>query len=322
MVLDLNKCLGCQTCTVACKKLWTSDLGQEGMWWNHVETKPGEGWPRGWERMNPVNTSGAVGGMPTPATLGRPWSFGFEEQDNKDVFGPGDQQEPWGPNWDEDIGGGTYPNSYYFYLPRMCNHCANPACVPVCPNQAIYKRERDGIVLIDDTQCKGTRLCHMACPYKKIYFTEAKGVSQKCIFCFPRVEKGTAPACARQCPGRLRYVGFADDPAGPIHALVKKWKVALPLHPEFGTEPNVFYVPPRAPATYDTEGRLQSAPRIPLAYLVQLFGDGVQSALDTLERERAVARSGRRSELMDLLIGYRFSDRFRIPVARAEGTIT
>ena len=97
-----------------------------------------------------------------------------------------------------------------------------------------------------------------ACPYKKIYFNEIQKVSQKCIFCFPRVEKGVAPACARQCPGRLRYVGYLDDEKGPIHKLVKQWKVALPLHAEFGTEPNVYYVPPLSPTGLAGNGNLDA----------------------------------------------------------------
>ena len=67
--------------------------------------------------------------------------------------------------------------------------------------------------------------------------TSMRNVSQHCIGCFPRIEHGVAPACVRQCPGRAAFVGFLDDAGGPIHKLVEKWKVALPLHPEYGTEP-------------------------------------------------------------------------------------
>ena len=56
-----------------------------------------------------------------------------------------------------------------FYLPRLCEHCLNPACVAVCPSGAIYKREEDGIVLVDQNRCRGWRMCISACPYKKIY---------------------------------------------------------------------------------------------------------------------------------------------------------
>ncbi len=55
MVIDLNKCIGCQTCTVACKKLWTSGEGQESTWYNNVETRPGTGWPKDYLTMTPPN---------------------------------------------------------------------------------------------------------------------------------------------------------------------------------------------------------------------------------------------------------------------------
>jgi ethylbenzene hydroxylase subunit beta/complex iron-sulfur molybdoenzyme family reductase subunit beta len=134
-----------------------------------------------------------------------------------------------------------------------------------------------------------------------------KGIAQKCIFCFPRVEKEVAPACARQCPGHVRYVGYLDDPEGPISKLVSKWEVALPLHAEYGTEPNVFYVPPIGPATFDEEGRFdESRSRIPIEYLRHLFGSKVDQALQTLKTEMLKARRGEESELIDLLISRRW----------------
>ena len=109
------------------------------------------------------------------------------------------------PNWDEDVGALMLGENYYFYLPRLCNHCTNPACLEACPRKAIYKRAEDGIVLVDQEQCEGYRYCMKACPYKKIYFNELLGKAQKCIFCYPRIEKGEVNACAKQCPGRLRW---------------------------------------------------------------------------------------------------------------------
>ncbi len=150
-----------------------------------------------------------------------------------------------------------------------------------------------------------------ACPYKKIYFNETKKVSQKCIFCFPRIEQGVANACARQCPGRVRFVGYRDDENAPIYKLVEKWKVAIPLHPEYETEPNVFYVPPIAPPRFDEDGDIDEAsPRIPEEYLVSLFGPPVLDALATLHDEMAKTRNGEKSELMDLLIAYKWKEMF------------
>ena len=132
-----------------------------------------------------------------------------------------------GPNWDEDTGAGEYPNSYYFYLPRICNHCSNPACLAACPRKAIYKREEDGIVLVDQSRCRGYQNCVAACPYKKVYYNPLFQRSEKCIFCFPRIEQGLPPACAKQCVGRIRFVGYLDDEESAVYQLVKEWKVAL-----------------------------------------------------------------------------------------------
>ena len=111
----------------------------------------------------------------------------------------------------------------------------------------VEQAQADGIVLVDEDRCRGYRFCMESCPYKKIYFNAATKVSQHCIGCFPRLEQGVAPACVRQCPGRAAFVGFKDDAGSAVYKLVEKWKVALPLHAEFGTEPNVFYVPPLSP---------------------------------------------------------------------------
>jgi DMSO reductase family type II enzyme iron-sulfur subunit len=217
----------------------------------------------------------------------------------------------WGPNWDEDQGGGEYPNSFLFYLPRLCNHCTRPICIEACPRNAMYKRKEDGIVLRDETRCRGYQFCLEACPYKKVYFNYVKKISQQCIFCFPRIEKGVAPACARQCPGRLVFVGYLDDKDGPIHKLVNEWEVALPLHPEYGTMPNVFYIPPLAPYRLNDDGSIdESTPRIPTEYLERLFGPRVNKALDTLKAEMAKTRRKEQSELMDTLIVYKWRELF------------
>jgi ethylbenzene hydroxylase subunit beta/complex iron-sulfur molybdoenzyme family reductase subunit beta len=319
MVMDLNKCVGCQTCTIACKTLWTGDEGMEYMWWQTVNTMPGKGTPKDWEDRDTMgggfkDGKPVVGKVPTGEEFGEAWEFNHQEvfynengQGGSSYLRPAGAPPSWGPNWEEDVGGGTFPNSFFFYLPRICNHCTHPACMEACPRSAIYKREDDGIVLISESECEGYRFCMEACPYKKIYFNQAKKVSQKCIFCFPRIEEGVATACARQCPGHVRYVGYLDDPEGPIYKLVQKWKVALPLHPEYGTEPNVFYVPPIGPAPLTEEGKFdESTSRIPLEYLSSLFGPGTEEALATLKSERAKYREGEPSELMDLLISRRW----------------
>ena len=79
---------------------------------------------------------------------------------------------------------------------------------------AIYKREQDGIVLIHLDKCKGTQQCVSSCPYAKPYFNPVSNKSNKCIGCFPRIEKGVATACVAQCVGRAMHVGFIDDVRG------------------------------------------------------------------------------------------------------------
>ncbi|WP_222428814.1 4Fe-4S dicluster domain-containing protein [Denitratisoma sp. DHT3] len=319
MVMDLNKCLGCHTCSVACKTLWTKDDGMEYMLFNTVNTMPGKGTPKDWETMGggfDAAGNAKPGQIPSRKDYGDAWQFSHEELyyggkgDSRHLEIKGAAPE-WGPNWDEDQGGGQFPNAYYFYLPRICNHCTHAACKEACPRGAIEKREEDGIVTVNEDRCRGYRFCQAACPYKKIYFNHQKKVAQKCIFCFPRIDEGVAPACARQCPGRIRFVGYRDDQEAPIWKLVDKWKVALPLHPEHGTDPNVFYVPPIGPAVFDETGDIdESQPRIPDAYLVSLFGPKVLDALSIIKAEREKKRTTGKSELMDLLIAYEWKNMF------------
>lgn len=321
MVIDLNKCIGCQTCTAACKSMWTDEGGQEYMLWNNVETQPGRGYPKDWQEKGAQ--SGWKDGELQFGTLHADEDYGSVKPLNHEaVYFEGKesrlQREPmnYGAGWDEDTSSGDYPNNYHFYMPRLCNHCTKPACLAACPNKAIYKREEDGIVLIDQDKCKGARMCNLACPYDKVYFNFLTNKSQKCVFCFPRLEQGVAPACARQCPGRLRFVGFLDDAEGPIDKLVHKWKVALPLHAEYGTGPNVYYVPPLLPAAENADGSFSDDPRLPTAFLRKLFGPDVDAALATLKAEMAKRRAGQPSELMDLLIARDWKSLFKIEDAR------
>lgn len=308
MVMDLNKCLGCQTCTIACKKLWTDRDGTGHMYWNNVETRPGGGYPRNWDRNGGGWLDGRLqpGALPGLDDYGHPFEYDYEQRlfngGKRPVMPSPDPQS--GPNWDEDVGALNEGENYYFYLPRICNHCTYPACLEACPRKAIYKREEDGIVVIDQERCQGYRYCIQACPYKKIYFNEVAGKSEKCIFCYPRLEKGKVNACAAQCPGRLRFVGLVDDPESPVHKLVHLYKVALPLFPEKGTKPNVYYVPPFNPPKHGNYGKsLSDDPRVPVDYLVYLFGEGVKEVVRTLEHELVRSQAGERSEILQLLIG-------------------
>ncbi|MBI4488122.1 MAG: respiratory nitrate reductase subunit beta, partial [Deltaproteobacteria bacterium] len=292
--------------------------GADYQWWIKVNTMPGRGSPRDWEKMGGgYDAEGKLrlGHCPTVEEFGDAWEFNYEE-----VFYSGNGREylrprskpAWGPNWDEDIGAGAYPNGYFFYLPRLCNQCSRPACAEACPQKAITKRQEDGIVIIGEN-CRSRGACEQecmrACPYKVIYFNSVKNVAQMCNFCLPRLQRGVAIACLRQCPGRAARIGFLDEIEGPVAQLVHTWKVALPLHPEFGTTPNVYYIPPLSPPRIDRNGAVDpDQPRIPVDYLRSLFGAEVEAALETLKQEMVRTRRGEKSLLMDLLISRKWTD--------------
>jgi nitrate reductase beta subunit len=102
---------------------------------------------------------------------------------------------------------GQFENTFMMYLPRLCEHCLNPTCVASCPSGSIYKREEDGIVLVDQDKCRGWRMCISGCPYKKIYYNWKSAKAEKCTFCYPRIEAGEPTVCSETCVGRIRYLG-------------------------------------------------------------------------------------------------------------------
>jgi len=279
-VFDTNKCIACQTCTVACKTTWTSGKGEEHMFWNNVETKPFGFYPLAWdvkllEMTGPQTWEGGV-------MTGRTIYEGVKE--GEEITGHLPEPEDWDhPNLGEDEVNTPIPEkasftlphqSWMFYLARICNHCTYPACLAACPRKAIYKRNDDGVVLIDQSRCRGYQKCIQACPYKKPMFNPVTGRSEKCIACYPLIEKGLAPRCVQTCIGKIRLVGYIHEPAqadknNPIDYLVHVAKVALPLYPQFGTSPNVYYIPP-----------IHVAP----SYLQQLFGPGVGQAIETYKK--------------------------------------
>ncbi|MBX9950230.1 MAG: dehydrogenase [Candidatus Obscuribacterales bacterium] len=249
-IFNINRCIACQTCTMACKSTWTFGKGQEHMWWNNVSTKPYGDHPRGFDAK-------LLSMLPKGKTI-------FEAApEGERVLGyiPDDVDYDY-PNAFEDstcgphIGAGQYQEidvskhktqdkQWFFYLQRICNHCKKPACLAACPRKAIYKRKEDGIVLIDQERCRGYKKCIMACPYKKTFYNTYTKTSQKCIGCYPRVEQGETTRCIAACIGKIRLLGNIEDEKSPIHYLVHKAKVALPLYPQFGTEPQIYYIPPR-----------------------------------------------------------------------------
>ncbi|MEV0629935.1 nitrate reductase subunit beta [Nonomuraea wenchangensis] len=404
MVMNLDKCIGCHTCSVTCKQTWTNRPGVEYVWFNNVETRPGQGYPRryedqdrwrgGWTLDRKGRLQPRAGGrlrklltifanplLPSIQDYYEPWTYDYENltraplSSDVPVAAPRSllSNQPtkieWSANWDDDLGGDPSPDpvlaqvseqvklsfeeAYMFYLPRICEHCLNPSCVASCPSGALYKREEDGIVLVDQDRCRGWRMCVTGCPYKKVYFNHRTGKAEKCTFCFPRVEVGLPTVCSETCVGRLRYLGvllydadrvaeaaavpderdlyeaqldlFADphDPVvaaaaqaaglpaewleaarrSPVYDLVKRYRVALPLHPEYRTLPMVWYVPPLSPVVdalagtgHDGEDAVNlfaaiDTLRIPVDYLAGLFTAGDPAPVTAALRKLAAMRS-------------------------------
>jgi nitrate reductase beta subunit len=273
MVLNLDKCIGCHTCSVTCKNVWTSRDGIEYAWFNNVETKPGVGYPKDWEnqdkwqggwvrkangkleprqggRLKILANIFANPNLPAIDEYYEPFTYDYEHLQNAPemitpptarpvsvLTGKKMDKIEWGPNWEDDLGGefskrskdalfdgiqkemySAFENTFMMYLPRLCEHCLNPACVASCPSGSIYKREDDGIVLIDQDKCRGWRMCVSGCPYKKIYYNWTTGKAEKCIFCYPRIEAGQPTVCSETCVGRIRYLGVLLYDADKIEA--------------------------------------------------------------------------------------------------------
>ncbi|MCP3693848.1 MAG: respiratory nitrate reductase subunit beta, partial [Planctomycetaceae bacterium] len=112
MVMDLNKCLGCHTCSVACKKLWNKDQGTNYSYWNNVETMPGTGYPKNWDQLGSRTETGEVkrGKIPNLDTeYGRSMNFDHQAVINSNTKEGKTWLKPvkdieWAPNWDEDEG--------------------------------------------------------------------------------------------------------------------------------------------------------------------------------------------------------------------------
>jgi len=220
MVIDTNRCVGCWTCAVSCKEINNEPLG---VWWNRVLTT-----------------------APNQSTA---------------------EQPPTSESI--DVPYGVFPDLSMAYLPLACQQCNDAPCVKVCPVQATFRRD-DGTVLVDYDRCIGCRYCMAACPYGvrvfnwgsaeyapggvvgygddyrvdgRLVFTpqRPKGVVEKCAFCVELIDQGEDPFCVQNCPAGARVFGDLNDPASEVSQLVQDG--AQQLHPELGTDPNVYYVP-------------------------------------------------------------------------------
>ena len=134
--VDLNKCFGCESCTIACKSENNTDINVNWRWVMKVE-------------------------------------------------------------------GGNYPKLQKYCVTLACNHCEEPACLKACPVEgAIVKREKDGIVYIDNDKCIGCKKCIWACPYGAPQYNSTTEKVEKCHMCMHRIDAGLQPACVDTCVGR------------------------------------------------------------------------------------------------------------------------
>jgi len=200
LVIDLDTCVGCHACAVACKE------------WNTG------GYPA------PLTDQDPYGANATGTWLNRIHSYELEAEG----------EEP----------GRTV------YFPRSCLHCDNAPCVTVCPTGASYKREEDGIVLVEEDKCIGCGLCAWACPYGARELDAGTGVMKKCTLCVDRIadpgleEVERVPACVQACPASARHFGDLADPESDVSRLVAA-RGGYDLMPEMDCAPTNKYLPPR-----------------------------------------------------------------------------
>ena len=236
LVIDLDTCVGCHACAVACKE-W-NDGGQFG----------------------PLTDENPYGKEPFGVWFNRVHSYEVMGDDRREMRDAKSLQAPSGRGAHPASNSGApaslvsrlssagSPMTVHF--PRSCLHCETPDCVTVCPTGASYKRAEDGIVLVDEDKCIGCKLCSWACPYGAREYSEVRGTMQKCTLCVDRIynesfdEYDRQPACVMACPTRARHFGDLGDPESAVSKLVAD-RGGYDLMPELGYKPVNQYLPPR-----------------------------------------------------------------------------
>ncbi len=183
-VIDLKRCIGCDTCVIGCK----------------VEN----GVPQGQARIAVLDTH-------RRSTFERP--------------------------------AGQFPQLQQYWLPTMCHHCVDAPCVKVCPTYTLWRRDEDGLVMLDADKCIGCQRCGEACPYDAISFDAVDGTADKCTMCAHRLDDGLKPSCALVCPTRAIHSGDLSDPQSSVSRLLatREHKV---LDEASGAQPQIYYLQP------------------------------------------------------------------------------
>ena len=160
-----------------------------------------------------------------------------------------------------DTASGEYPNCELDFLPMQCQHCENPACLPVCPTGATQKDSQTGVVSVESDLCIGCGSCIIACPYEGVrtklpaqvnYYLDLAvgeedapqheaGTVEKCTVCQNLVSRGEEPACMQLCPGRARYWGDLDDPNSEVSKLIAS-RDHIFINEDAGTKPSIYYL--------------------------------------------------------------------------------
>ena len=144
------------------------------------------------------------------------------------------------------------------HFPKSCLHCEDAPCVTVCPTGASYKREADGIVLVNEDACIGCGLCAWACPYGAREMDADAGVMKKCTLCVDRIynenipEEDREPACVRACPTNARHFGDFADPNSNVSQMTQA-RSGIELMPELQAKPVNRYLPPRLKSDSNSE---------------------------------------------------------------------
>ncbi len=211
LAIDLDTCVGCHACEVACKEWNTGGYGA------------------------PLSDQNPYGDTPTGTWLNRVHTFEVKASPNRSK---------------DNTGTPISQLSQLVHFPKSCLHCDDAPCVTVCPTGASYKRSEDGIVLVNEDWCIGCGLCAWACPYGARELDADEGVMKKCTLCVDRIynenipEEDRVPACVKTCPAGARHFGDFNDPNSNVSKLSAA-RGGIDLMPEMGTKPVNQYLPPR-----------------------------------------------------------------------------
>lgn len=138
---------------------------------------------------------------------------------------------------------GSFPELSQYWLPTMCHHCVDAPCIKACPTNTLWRRDEDGLVVLDEDKCVGCQRCGEACPYGAISFDAEVGTADKCTMCSHRLDDGLKPSCALVCPTRAIHTGDINDPESAVSRLLQTREHKV-LAESAGAKPQIYYLEP------------------------------------------------------------------------------